>query len=282
MDVGFIGLGQMGSPMAANLASAGHAVRAWNRDPAKAARLAGGNCSVVGSPAEAAGAGIVLSMLADDRALEAVSFGEHGILSAGPDVLHVSCSTVSVALTDRLASAHAERGQRFVSAQVLGRPDVAAAGQLSVLAAGSDDDLARCEPLFAAIGQRVVRMGSEPGMAAAAKIAANGSIAAIIEVLTEAYAIAGARGVTAEAMLALFTETGFGNRMFTNYGGMIAAKKFEPAGFPLRLGRKDVGLGLALAGPDAVLPFARQLAVQMDEAIEQGLGELDWGALGQR
>ena len=280
MDVGFVGLGQMGAGMAANLVAAGHGVSAWNRDPAKAAALSGAH--PVATPAEAARTGIVVSMLADDAALESVAFGDEGILSAGPGILHISCSTVSVAITDRLAAAHRERGQGFVSAQVLGRPDVAAAGQLSILAAGDPADLERAAPLFEAMGQRVVVMGTEPGMAAAAKIAANGSIAAVIEVLTEAYAIAGARGVTAEAMLALFTDTGFGNRMFTNYGGMIAAGKFEPAGFPLRLGRKDVGLGLELAGPNAPLPFARQLAAQMDEAIAQGRGELDWGALGQR
>jgi 3-hydroxyisobutyrate dehydrogenase-like beta-hydroxyacid dehydrogenase len=282
MDVGFIGLGQMGSPMAANLAKAGHQLHVWNRDPAKAAPLAGPNCHVVGSPAEAARAGIVFSMLADDHALEAVSFGEQGILSADPGVLHVSCSTVSVTLTDRLAAAHAERGQRFVSAQVLGRPDAAAAAQLSVIAAGNDDDLARCQPLFEALGPRVLRMGAEPGMAAAAKIAANVSIASIIEMLTEAYAIAGQRGVTADAMLALFTETGFGQRIVNSYGAIIAKGVFEPAGFPLRLGRKDVGLGLALAGPDTAVPFVRQVAAQMDEALAQGRGDLDWCALGQR
>ena len=166
-------------------------------------------------------------------------------------------------------------------AQVLGRPDVAAAGELSIIAAGTERDIARCQPLFEAMGQRVIRVGSEPGMAAAAKLAANVSIAAVIETVTEALRIAGGRGVEAQAMLDLFLETNFGSRMFGNYGKLIIAQRFEPAGFPIRLGRKDVGLGLAAAGPGAELPFARLIADRMDRLIESGAGELDWSALGQ-
>lgn len=281
MDIGFVGLGQMGGAMAGQLVAAGHAVKVWNRDPRKAEVLIAAGATQAGSAADAAKAEIVVSMLADDAALEAVAFGADGILSAGPGILHISSSTVSVALTDRLAAAHREAGQAFVAAPVLGRPDVAAAGQLSILAAGSDADLARSQPVFDAVGQRVIRVGDEPGMAVAAKLASNFSIASVIETVTEAYAIAGARGVTPQAMYDLFTETGFGNRMFGNYGRMIADAAFEPAGFPLRLGRKDVGLGLAAAGDDAELPFARLLAERMDRIIAADGGRRDWSALGQ-
>lgn len=281
MDVGFTGLGQMGSAMVAQLIAAGHAVHVWNRDVSRARPFVASGAKVANSPAEAAGCGVVVSMLADDAALEAVTGGPDGILSAGSDILHVSCSTVSVALTDRLDALHRDAGQRLVSAQVLGRPDVAAAGQLSILAAGADADLARCAPLFEAMGQRVIRIGAEPGMAAAAKLAANVSIAAVIETVTEAFRIAGARGVEAQAMLELFVETNFGSRMFGNYGGLIIARQFEPAGFPIRLGRKDVGLGLAAAGPDTELPFARLIAERMDRQIAAGAGERDWSALGE-
>ena len=281
MDIGFVGLGQMGAAMAGQLVAAGHAVAVWNRDPRKGDALVAAGATLQDSPAAAAAAGIVVSMLADDAALEAVAFGANGILSAGPGILHISSSTVSVALTDRLAAAHREAGQAFVAAPVLGRPDVAAAGQLSILAAGSDADLARAQPAFDAVGQRVIRIGDEPGMAVAAKLASNFSIASVIETVTEAYAIAGARGVTPQAMYDLFVETGFGNRMFGNYGRMIADAAFEPAGFPLRLGRKDVGLGLAAAGDDAELPFARLLAARMDAIIAADGGKRDWSALGQ-
>lgn len=136
MDVAMIGLGQMGSGMAGQLIEAGHRVSVWSRDRTKATRFDKRGANVVETPADAARAGVVLTMLANDEALESVVFGDTGLLSAGPGLLHVSCSTVSVTLTERLAAAHEQAGQRFVSAQVLGRPDVAAAGKLSVIAAG--------------------------------------------------------------------------------------------------------------------------------------------------
>ncbi|MGI4878550.1 MAG: NAD(P)-dependent oxidoreductase [Janthinobacterium lividum] len=277
MDVGFIGLGQMGSGMAQSLIAAGHAVTVWNRNAAKAEAIAG--ASVAATPAEAGKAGIVLSMLADDHAVEAVTFGADGILTAGEDVLHISCSTVSVALTDRLDAAHREAGQRFVSAQVLGRPDAAAAGKLVVFAAGTDADIDTARPVFAALGPKLLVMGAEPGMAAAAKLAANFGIAALTELVTEAMAIAGARGVEREAMLELFNETNFGSRIIGAYGAMIAAQKFEPVGFTMRLGRKDVAFGVA-AAPDAELPLARLLLARMDAIIADGGGERDWASLG--
>lgn len=282
MKVGFIGLGQMGSGMARRLLAAGHDVIVWNRDRTKADALVGEGATLAETPAAAAAeAGLVLSMLANDEALDAVAFGPDAILSAGAGVLHVSCSTVSVALTDRLAEAHRAAGQRFVSAQVLGRPDVAAVGQLSVIAAGADEDLATCAPLFSAIGQKVLTMGREPAMAAASKLAANFSIAAVIETVSEAFAIAGARGVEAQAMLDLFNETNFGSRMIGIYGAMIADQRFAPAGFPITLGRKDIGLGLDAAGAAAELPLARLIADRMDRIIAKGGGERDWAASGQ-
>ena len=281
MDIGFVGLGQMGSGMAAQLVKSGHRVQVWNRDVAKTAPLTAAGATLAASPAAAASPGIVVSMLANDDALDAVVSGPDGILSAGADVLHISCSTVSVALTDRLDASHRAAGQRLVAAPVLGRPDVAAAGQLSILAAGSDADLARAQPVFDAIGQRVVHIGSEPGMALAAKLASNMSIAAVIETVTEAFRVAGSRGIEPQAMLDLFVQTDFGSRMFGNYGKIVIAQAFEPAGFPMRLGRKDVGLALAAAGEDAKLPLARLIAARMDAIIESGGGDRDWSALGQ-
>ncbi len=281
MDAGFVGLGQMGAGMARRLMEAGHRLTVWNRDSAKADALVAHGAARAGSPAEAAKAGIVFTMLANDAALEAVTGGEGGILSAGEGVLHVSCSTVSVALTKRLTEAHRAQGQRFVSAQVLGRPDVAAAGKLSIITAGADEDLERLQPLFEVIGAKVLRMGAEPVMAAASKLAANFSIAAIIETMSEAYRIAGAHGVTPETMANFFRETDFGSRMMTVYGPLIAAEKFEPAGFPLTLGRKDVGLALDAAGEGTDVAFARLLAERMDHIIARDGGTRDWAALGQ-
>jgi 3-hydroxyisobutyrate dehydrogenase-like beta-hydroxyacid dehydrogenase len=281
MDVGFIGLGQMGQGMAKRLVDAGHSVAVWNRDPRKTEALRSAGAIVAASPRDAAAKGIVLTMLANDAALEAVCLGEDGISEAGKGVLHISCSTVSVALTERLADRHAAAGQQFISAPVLGRPEAAAAGQLVILTAGDQDMLDRSGPLFTAIGQRVVPMGARPAMAAASKLAANFSLAAIIETVTEAFAIAAAGGVSRTALLELFSEVNFGSRMMGAYGKIIADGAFEPAAFPLTLGRKDVGLGLDAIGPDAEAPIAQLLAHRMDALIAHGLGDRDWASLGQ-
>lgn len=280
MDVGFVGLGQMGSGMVRQLIEAGHRVTVWNRDRTKAEPFLERGASIAGSPSEAARAGIVLTMLANDEALEAVCFGDDGLLTAGPGILHVSCSTVSVSLTDRLAAAHGGASQRFVSAQVLGRPDVAAAGKLSVIAAGGAADLDAVQPCFDAIGSKTIRMGERPAMAAAAKAATNFGIAAVIETISEQMRIAGVQGVSAAAMANLLIESDFGSRIFASYAPIIAEQRFEPAGFPLRLGRKDVGLAIA-AAEHASLPFAQLLASRMDAIIEAGGGERDWSSLGQ-
>jgi len=280
MDIGMIGLGQMGSGMAGQLIAAGHFVTVWNRDSAKAGPFVKRGALLAPTPAAAARPGIVLTMLANDAALEAVVFEQDGLLNAGPGVLHVSCSTVSVALTERLTQAHAEAGQRFVSAQVLGRPDVAAAGKLSVITAGPDADLDVAQPAFDAIGGKTIRIGERPAMAAAAKTAANFGIAAVIETITEQMRIAAAQGVEPARMAELLVTTDFGAHIFASYAPMIAAEHFEPAGFPLRLGRKDIGLAIAAAG-GLSLPFAALLALRMDSIIEAGGGERDWSALGQ-
>jgi len=280
MEVGFVGLGQMGSPMVAQLIDAGHRLTVWNRDTAKTEPFLKRGASAAARPADAAGSGIVITMLANDEALEAVSFGKGGLLAAGPGILHISCSTVSVALTEKLTEAHAEAAQRFVSAQVLGRPDIAASGNLSVIAAGSATDMDEAQPLFDALGSKTLRMGDRPVMAAAAKVAANFGIAAIIETLSEQFRIAAAQGVPAAKMVELLIETNFGNRMIGVYGPMIAEERFEPAGFPLKLGRKDVGLAIAAAN-GATLPFADLLASRMDTIIAADDGERDWSSLGQ-
>jgi 3-hydroxyisobutyrate dehydrogenase-like beta-hydroxyacid dehydrogenase len=280
MDVAIIGLGQMGSGMAGRLIDAGHRVTVWNRDKAKTRAFSERGAAVAESPADAARTGVVLTMLANDDALESVAFGAAGILTAGARILHISCSTVSVALTERLTEAHAGAGQAFVSAQVLGRPDVAAAGELSIIAAGDAEVLDRVQPLFDAIGNKTLRMGDRPVMAAASKVAANFGIAAIIETISEQIRIAAAQGVSPTKMAELLVEASFGNRMIGVYGPMIAEERFEPAGFPLKLGRKDLGLAIA-AAEGADLPFADLLASRMDAIIAADGGARDWSALGQ-
>ncbi|WP_198045898.1 NAD(P)-dependent oxidoreductase [Novosphingobium aquimarinum] len=280
MNVAFLGLGQMGSGMANQLIGAGHQVTVWNRDRAKAQPFAEQSAKIAQSPEDAARTGIAMTMLANDDAVEAVVFGEDGILSAGAGVLHISCSTVSVELTKRLAQAHDRAGQRFVSAQVLGRPDVSAAGKLSVLAAGAPSDLDTAQPLFDAIGSGTFRIGEDPVMAVAVKLATNFGISAIIEMLSEQFRIAGVHGVEPAQMADLLIGFDFGNRIIRSYAPMIAEQQFEPAGFPMRLGRKDVGLALA-AGEGERLPLAELIAARLDAIIAADGGERDLSALGQ-
>jgi 3-hydroxyisobutyrate dehydrogenase-like beta-hydroxyacid dehydrogenase len=217
-----------------------------------------------------------MTMLADDAAV----FGDSGLLAAGPDLLHVSCSTISVGLTGRLAEAHAAAGQRFLSAQVLGRPNVAAAGKLSVIAAGAADDLDAAQPLFDAIGAGTHRVGDRPVMAAAAKVALNAGILVIMQMLTEQFRIVAAHGIAADRMAALMLDVNFGNRLIGSYGPIIAEQRFEPAGFSMGLGRKDVGLALA-AATDADLPLTEVIASRTDAILAAGGGEKDWSAIGQ-
>lgn len=271
----------MGSGMADNLLAAGHQVTVWNRDRAKADPFAERGAAIAANLAATGQAGTVMTMLADDAALEAVSFGEGGLLAAGPGMLHISSSTVSTDLTARLEAAHAAAGQRFVSAQVLGRPDVAAAGKLSVIAAGSADDLDAAQPLFDAVGAATHRVGDRPVMAAAAKLACNAGIPAVMQMMTEQFRIAAAHGIAADQMAALLLEVNYGNRLIGSYGPIIAAKQFEPAGFPMKLGRKDVGLALA-AADDAELPLTELIAARMDAIIAAGGADRDWSAVGQK
>lgn len=206
MKVAFSGLGQMGSGMATNLVVAGHQVTVWNRDRAKAEPFAARGAKVAADLTAAAQAGAVVTMLADDAAVEAVVFGDSGLLAAGAELLHISCSTVSVDLTARLAAAHAAAGQRFASAQVLGRPDVAEAGKLSVIAAGAAEDLDFAQPLFDAIGAGTQRVGDRPVMAAAVKVALKAGIPAIMQMLTEQFRIVAAHGIGADRMAALMRD----------------------------------------------------------------------------
>ena len=280
MDVAFVGLGQMGSGMARNLLAAGHRLTVWNRDPAKSEPFASLGATVAAGIGDAARVGTVMTMLANDAAVEAVTFGEGGLLAAGPGLLHVSSSTVGVDLTARLAAAHAAAGQRFVSAQVLGRPDIAAAGALSVIAAGAAEDLDAAQPLFDAIGAGTQRIGERAVMAAAAKVALNAGIPAIMQMLTEQFRIVAAHGIAADAMAELLLAVDYGNRLIRSYGPIIARQRFEPAGFPMRLGRKDVGLALAAAN-GADLPLTGLIAARMDTIIAAGGGERDWSAIGQ-
>ena len=282
MQVGLIGLGAMGSAISGNVLGAGFPLTVFNRTPAKAAPLAKQGARVASTPADAAH-DVVITMLADDQAVEAVIFGAGGVLAAMKrGAIHVSMSTISVALSERLAEAHRSAGQIFVSAPVFGRPDAAAAAKLFIAAAGPREALARLMPLFDKIGQRVFIIGDEPAKANLVKLSGNFLITSVIEALSEAFALTRKGGVNPDVFLELLLGTLFGAPVYKTYGGLIKDERFEPAGFSARLGHKDVSLALAAARELGVpMPVADLIEARLATLISSGGGELDWSALGK-
>ncbi|OEC97437.1 MULTISPECIES: NAD(P)-dependent oxidoreductase [unclassified Rhizobium] len=282
MKVGFIGLGQMGSAMAVNLIKAGHEVTVYNRSRDKAEALAGEGAKVAATVADACGGEAVFTMLAHDDALSAVVHGDGGVLaSLGKGAVHISASTISVAMSERLTKEHTAAGQRFVAAPVFGRPEAAAAAKLFVAAAGAPDAIQSVTPLFDAIGQRTFVLGEEPKSANLVKLSGNFLIASVIESLGEAMALVEKGGVDRHAYLDLLTSTLFNAPVYKTYGGLIADRKFQPAGFTAPLGQKDIRLALAAGEAlNVPLPLASLLRDRFLNLLAHGGEELDWSAIG--
>jgi 3-hydroxyisobutyrate dehydrogenase-like beta-hydroxyacid dehydrogenase len=254
MKTGFIGLGHMGSAMAANLVKAGHDVTVFNRSPAKRRALLELGAHEATRVADACRGDVVITMLADDTAVADVALRDDGIVGNLPrGAIHVSMSTISVALSNKLAQAHAEIGQRFVAAPVFGRPDAAAAAKLFIVAAGDPAAVEACKPLFDALGQKTVPISAEPGAANLVKLSGNFLLAAAIEALGEAIALVGKAGIDRRSYVDLLSATIFPAPAYKTYGGLIANDKFQPAAF--------AGGGRDSAGTDAAWqPAARPIS----------------------
>ncbi len=250
MKIGFIGLGAMGRAMARTLAAGGHEVRAWNRSGGAVEGV-----TMVGSPVDTFDADAVMTMLADDEAIRSVVLDRGLLQHARPGVVHVVASTISVAFARELVAVHAGAGISYVSAPVLGRPDVAAKGELNILAAGSAQALDRARPIFEIIGQRIWDMGSEPPTANAAKIACNMMITMAIEAMAEAVVLTEANGLSRDRFFELILGTLFGSRSYQVYSANIAKDAYQP-GFKATLGLKDLRLAKeAAAEADRILPM---------------------------
>lgn len=283
MQIGWIGLGNMGSVMAGRVLDAGHDVTVYNRSRDKAAALVERGATFADSPAEAAKGDLLVTMLADDRALRDV-LGTGGALAAmGPGTIHVSMSTISHALALELTQAHAERGVGFVGAPVFGRPDAAAAGKLFILAAGPAAALARCQPLFEVLSQKVLPLGDTPAAAHLTKVLGNFMLISSVELLAEALNVAHAAGMEPQALLNALTSSVFSAPFYANYGRMLVAQNFDgPAAFALPLGRKDIELArAAAAGVGRALPSAEPVRAKIAALIEAGGEALDLTAIGK-
>ncbi len=283
MRIGFIGLGNMGAAIASNLVKAQHDVTVWNRSADKARPLIEAGATLADSPAAAAtGREVVITMLADDAALESVVAGAAGLFAGlGKGALHVSMSTLAVATADSLTLEHHTRGQRFICAPVFGRPDAAAAGKLFIVAAGEAADIADAEPIFAAAGQKVFVVGTTPSAAALVKLCGNFMILSAIESLGEAMALAEKGGVSKARLLEVLTGSLFNAPLFHNYGRLLVEGKFKPAGFAAPLGLKD----MRLAGQSAEklrvpMPVLNVLRDHLLQTIAHEGDDVDWSAIG--
>jgi 3-hydroxyisobutyrate dehydrogenase-like beta-hydroxyacid dehydrogenase len=281
MQVGFIGLGRMGSGMAANLLAAGHTLTVYNRSPVKAEPLIGKGARLAKTPGEAARGEVVITMLADDHALEHVVLAHGGILEAlAPGAIHLSMSTISVALAERLAAAHREKGQELVSAPVFGRPEAAASAKLFIVVAGKKEAVASCRPLFDVLGQRSFVVADEAPKANLVKLSGNFLIASVIEALGEAIALVSKAGIDRAQYVDLLTSTLFGAPVYKTYGALIAEERYHPAGFKAELGFKDIHLALSVAKDLKVpMPLASLISDRFLALLAGGGGALDWSAL---
>jgi 3-hydroxyisobutyrate dehydrogenase-like beta-hydroxyacid dehydrogenase len=283
MRIGFIGLGRMGVGMAVNLVARGHEVTVYNRSPGKAEGVVERGARAAARIADACRGEAVLTMLADDAAVDAVVFGEGGVLaSLREGAIHLSLSTISVGLSQRLAAAHATAGQPYVAAPVFGRPEAAAAAKLFIVAAGPPHAVEACSPLFGAIGQRTFRFGTQAHVANLIKLSGNFLIGSAIEALGEALALVSTAGVDRLQYLELLTSTLFKAPVYEIYGRLIAEQRFEPAGFAAPLGLKDIALALEAAETLRVpMPLGRLLHHRLVALIAEGGETLDWSAIGR-
>lgn len=284
MRIGFIGMGQMGAAMAGNLVRAGHELAVWNRSAQKCGPLVAAGALLAASPREAAGGkSVVITMLADDAALEGVLAGEDGLLAGlAPGALHVSMSTIAVATADQLAARHAARDQRYVSAPVFGRPEAAAAAKLYVVAAGDPADLASAAPLFAAIGQRVFFVGRVASNANLVKLCGNFAILSTIETMAEAMALAEKGGVPKAKLLEVLLGTLFDAPVFRNYGAILVEQRFRPAGFAAPLGLKDMRLvGQAAEALRVPMPTLGVLWDHLLGTLANEGEDIDWSGIGR-
>jgi 3-hydroxyisobutyrate dehydrogenase-like beta-hydroxyacid dehydrogenase len=282
MRIAFLGLGQMGAAIAGNLVKAGHDVALWNRTAAKARALSASGASYAATAREAAsGRPVVLSMLSDDAALNAVLDGEDGLLAGlGAGALHISMSTIGVSTAEEVAARHAQRGQHFACAPVFGRPEAAAAAKLYIVAAGESEDLELAAPVFEAIGQRVFCVGSRPSAANLVKLCGNFMILASIEILGEALTLAAKGGIPKATLLDVLTGTLFDAPVFRNYGAILLHERYRPAGFAAPLGLKDMRLvGQSAETLRVPMPVLNVVRDHLLQTIALEGEQIDWSAI---
>ncbi len=280
MKIGFLGTGQMGIPMALRLLAAGHELRVWNRSEGRTKPLLREGAIAAGTPAEAElGTDAVITMLFDDAAHEEVLFGPNGLMDAlEPGALHIACSTITVALSDRLAAEHLRRGIDFVAAPVFGRPNVAAEGRLWIVAAGTDRAIARSRPVLEPMSRGISVIGPEPRQANAVKLGGNFLISTMIQSLSESFVFAESQDISPAVFLEAVNSALFQSPFYAAYGKVMLHPP-EQAGASINLGAKDTRmLREAAAARNTRLSLADNLAEIFEQAQQAGLANEDWAA----
>lgn len=282
MKIGFVGLGRMGAHVAENLLKAGHQVTVWNRSPAPVSALVEKGAIAAKTPEEALQGGAVFSMLSNDAVMREVGFAGQLLEKAAKGLIHVNMATISAALARELQAAHAKAGLTYISAPVFGRPEMAAAAQLVIVAGGADDALRTMQPVFDAISARTVSVGEEAEKANLFKIAGNFMIASEMQATGEAFALLRKGGVDPALFHDVLAGRLFTGAVFKNYGLMVLNRQYEPAGFALTLGLKDVNLAREAAGELGMsLPTAELLKTNYDQGVRWGWQDRDWSAVGE-
>jgi 3-hydroxyisobutyrate dehydrogenase-like beta-hydroxyacid dehydrogenase len=281
-SIAVVGLGAMGRPIARNLLAAGHEVVVWNRSPEPVAELVADGARAATHLSDAFEAGTVFSVVSNDAAF-AELFLDSGVLETVPQgAVHVNLATVSTALAQRAAEAHAAQGIDYAAAPVFGRVAVAEAGALNVLAGGPPEVLDRAQPFFDVIGSRTWRLGDRPEQANIVKILGNFLMACAIQALGESTSVAEGTGVDPSQFIELMSSTLFPGAVYSSYGALIAQRRYLPAGFTTELGRKDVHLALdAAEDRKIVLPIGEVLRGVFDAAIARGHAQDDWASIGE-
>ena len=277
--LGFIGLGNMGEPIAANLMAAGHALRVYNRTASKAATLVAKGATLAKNPGDVASpGGIVFTMVADDRAIDELCLSPGSFVERlGSGGIHISLSTISPATARRLAEHHAKHKVEYVASPVFGRPEAAAAKKLWVCISGHAETKARVRPLLEAIGQGIFDFGEDAGAANVVKLCGNFLVASTVEALAEMMVLAEKNRISKKALAEMI---GNFSPMHAGYANLIAEEKFQPAGFRLALGLKDINLILQTARESTTpLPLASLLHDHWLSAVAKGRGDLDWSAV---
>jgi 3-hydroxyisobutyrate dehydrogenase-like beta-hydroxyacid dehydrogenase len=282
MKIGFVGLGRMGGNIAANLLKAGHTVTVWNRSPAPVQALVAKGALTAATPQDAMQGDAVFSMLSNDAVMREVGFAGPLLDRAAKGLIHVNLATISAALARELQAAHAKAGLAYISAPVFGRPEMAAAAQLVLVAGGDAAAIATMQPVLDQIGSRTVPVGDAAEKANLFKIAGNFMIASEMQATGEAFALLRKGGVDPALFHDVLAGRLFTGAVFKNYGQMVLDRQYEPAGFALTLGLKDVNLARAAAeGLGMTLPTADLLKTNYDEAVRWGWQDKDWSAIGE-